>query len=292
MLSLPLQTDADLLLIRGLIQRLPEGTSVVDFEEKMLVAAVRRFTCLWLEGEQAVAFALVDDFNNLMFDVDPAFAGEALGREIVAWGLDCMRRRNAESGDSATLDASCEARDYGRAAFLRSHGFQLDEVRSLQYERALAGDLPQQPLPPGFTLRPVRGEGEVEDLAALHRAAFGTQHMTAEGRLAIMRAPGYIPELDWVAVAPSGELAAFCICGFEDETRQVGYTDPIGTHPRYQRLGLARALVCAGLQELQHRGARTVRLGTSSENLPMQRLAESLGFVVVSERLWFSKIVE
>lgn len=290
--SHPLQTEADLLLIRNLIQRLPEGTSVVDFEEKMLTPAVLACTRLWLEGDRAAAFALVDDFNNLMFDVDPAFASESLGNEIVAWGLDCMRRRNAETGESATLDASCEARDYGRAAFFRSYGFQLDDVRSLQYERPLTGDLPQQPLPPGFTLRPVRGEGEVEDLAALHRAAFGSEHMTAEGRLAIMRAPGYLPELDWVVVAASGELAAFCICGFEDETRQVGYTDPIGTHPHYRRLGLARALVCAGLQELQRRGAFTVRLGTSSENLPMQHLAESLGFAVASERLWFSKIVE
>jgi hypothetical protein len=77
-----LQGDADLQRIRGLVQRLPGGTSVVDFEEKMLTPIVLRFTCLWQDGDQAIAFALVDEGNNLMFDVDPAFASESLGKEI------------------------------------------------------------------------------------------------------------------------------------------------------------------------------------------------------------------
>jgi len=287
-----LQGDSDLRLIRSLVQRLSTGTSVVDFEEKMLTPVVLRFTCLWLDGDQAIAFALVDEGNNLMFDVDPAFASGALGKEIVAWGLACMRERNAETGETCTLDASCEASDYGRMAFLQSFGFRLEDIRSLQYARSLELPIPAHPLPDGFNLRAVLGEQEVEELVTLHRAAFGTNNMTVEGRLAIMHAPNYVPELDWLAVAPSGELAAFCICGFEDEAHQTGYTDPIGTHPRYQRLGLGRALVTAGLQELQRRGANTARLGTSSENLAMQRLAETLGFRIVSERIWFSRLVD
>jgi ribosomal protein S18 acetylase RimI-like enzyme len=49
--------------------------------------------------------------------------------------------------------------------------------------------------------------------------------------------------------------------------------------------------VSAGLQELQRRGAKTARLGTSSENKAMQQLAEALGFRIVSERVWFSRLV-
>ena len=145
-----LQGDADLRLIRSLVQRLPGGTSVVDFEEKMLTPVVLRFTCLWLDGDQAIAFALVDEGNNLMFDVDPAFASEALGQEIVAWGLTCMRQRNAETGETCTLDASCEARDYGRMAFLQSFDFRLEDIRSLQYARSLELPIPAHPLPAGF----------------------------------------------------------------------------------------------------------------------------------------------
>lgn len=68
-------------------------------------------------------------------------------------------------------------------------------------------------------------------------------------------------------------------------------TDPIGVHPRFQRLGLGKAVVTTGLRLLKSRGVATVELGTGSDNIPMQRLAESLGFVCVAEKLWFSKSV-
>lgn len=69
-------------------------------------------------------------------------------------------------------------------------------------------------------------------------------------------------------------------------------TDPIGVHPRFQRRGLGKAVVTAGLRLLKSSGVVTVGLGTGSNNLPMQCLAESLGFVRVSEKLWFSKTVD
>ena len=145
----------------------------------------------------------------------------------------------------------------------------------------------------GFSLRCVEGEHEVESLVSLHRAAFGTENMTVEQRLAIMHGPQYEREMDLVAVAPNGELAAFCICGFDEQidAAKTGYIGSLGTFPDYQKCGLGKAMVTAGLHRLRNRGASTVELGTSSKNIPMQRLAESLGFIGVSEKLWFSKKV-
>jgi ribosomal protein S18 acetylase RimI-like enzyme len=143
--------------------------------------------------------------------------------------------------------------------------------------------------PPGFSIRCVKGIQEIEELVALHRDAFGTENMTPAQRLAIMDAPHYQPMLDLVAVAPNNELAAFCICGFVDGDRSKGYTDPIGTHPKYQRIGLGKALLSTGLAKLKNFGAKTAELGTSSKNLAMQNLASELGFVCIAEKLWFSK---
>lgn len=287
-----LQGEADLQRIRDLVQRLPGGSRVVDLEEKLLIPVILERTCLWQEGGRAAAFALVDDYDNLWFDIDPAFDFESLGREIVAWGVEIQRQRRLQGDEIVSLDASCEADDRQYIQFLLSCGFEQAEVLSLRYERSLAGDLPQYPLPPGFTIRSARGEDEVEALVALHRAAFGTDHMTVEERLAIMRAPGHLPELDLLAVTPSGELAAFCICGLEEDDREVGYTDPIGSHPHYQRLGLGKAIVSRGLIGLQALGAKKSGLGTSNQNLAMQHLAESLGFKLVSEGIWFSKNID
>ena len=81
------------------------------------------------------------------------------------------------------------------------------------------------------------------------------------------------------------------MCGFEDQRRETGYTDPVGVRQEFQGQGLGKAILAAGLRELQRRGARRATLGTSSENPIMQRLAEALGFALVSERLWFSRSV-
>lgn len=124
---------------------------------------------------------------------------------------------------------------------------------------------------------------------APHSPPADTDNMTVAQRLAMMHTPHYLPAMDLVVVAPNGKLAAFCVCGFDDPDKKVGYTDPIGVHPRYQGLGLAKAVISAGLLILQNAGAIRVELGTSSDNVAMQKLAEKSGFVCTSEKLWFSK---
>ena len=60
--------------------------------------------------------------------------------------------------------------------------------------------------------------------------------------------------------------------------RKDGHTDPIATHPDFQRLGLARALMLAGMRLLKERGMHTARLGTSQDNLAMIQTARRVGF--------------
>lgn len=111
-----------------------------------------------------------------------------------------------------------------------------------------------------------------------------------------MRTPEYNPELDLVAVAPDGALAAYCFCQISQQAnartgRNEGYTDPIVTHPRFQRRGLARALLLTGLRRLKQKGVEFAALGTSSENIAMQRTATSVGFGAQSTKLWFARPV-
>ncbi|MCA9975702.1 MAG: GNAT family N-acetyltransferase, partial [Anaerolineales bacterium] len=138
---------------------------------------------------------------------------------------------------------------------------------------------------------------EAAALAALHRAAFDTETMTVEERLATMHLPEYEAELDLVVIAPDGRFAAYCTCSISAEEnartgRNEGYTDPVATHPAFQRQGLARALLLTGLRMLQQRGVETAVLGTSSQNIAMQHVAASVGFQVQSTKLWFAKQVE
>jgi ribosomal protein S18 acetylase RimI-like enzyme len=153
--------------------------------------------------------------------------------------------------------------------------------------RQLSEPIPALKLPQGFVIRPVRGTHEAEAVATMHRAAFGTDYMTTEKRLAIMNTSEYDPSLDLVVIAPDEAIAANCICSV-NQISKVGSTDPIMTHPRFQRMGLAHALLLTGLRLLKERGMISAHLGTSGSNLAMQKTAESVGFTIESKTLWFS----
>ena len=295
---MPISLDhtLDLQAVRNLLQLPINELEATDFEEYLALELVRRDTCLWRDPNgRVVAFALVDHFNNLCFSWENTSHTAELEAQVVDWGLACMRRRNAESGESATLDASCGSDNRPRLDFLERNGFYKEEIRTLRYERDLRLAIPEYHLPADFSLRSVQSEADADRLAALHRAAFGTDHMTVEYRLAMMRVPGYDPELDLYIADPGGKPVAFCVCSVEEESEPTsnksGHTDPIGVDPQFQGHGLGRTVLIAGLKALRDRGVERAKLGTSSENIAMQRLAESVGFRITSEIFWFSKAV-
>ncbi len=291
-----LQSMIDLLVAVRPADRITEYPSVVDLQEALALTHVQENTRLWFDNDRMIGFAFVDPYNNLRFEFDQQATHPDIESEIVTWGVECIRRAIQESGESLTLAASCRDDDVERIALLERHGFVMQEMRSLRMARSLNEPIPTLETPVGFSLCHVTGEQEAESLVALHRAAFGTENMTAEERLAMMRVPEYDPELDLLAIAPDGRFAATCMCSISQEEnerigRNEGYTDPIATHPDFQRHGLAQALLLTGLYKLKQRGIDTAVLGTSSENIAMQRTAQAVGFRVQSTKLWFAKPV-
>jgi ribosomal protein S18 acetylase RimI-like enzyme len=269
-----------------------------DLYEELAEVDVQVTARLWENDQgQLVGFAYVSRYQNLVDVFDARELTPALEKELLDWAVSAVQRRNLEKGEPQTLDASSLEDDQARLAFLEQAGFERQKETSLLLARPIDDALPAPQLPPGFAIRPMGGEAEVEAYVALHQAAFGTENMTVEYRRTIMSAPDYKPELDLVAVAPNGDLAAFCVCQiFPDDSpraggQKEGWTDPVGTHPNYQRLGLARALILTGMGLLKVCGIDTAIMGTSSTNIPMQCTAEALGFQRVSNTLWFCKTV-
>ena len=260
----------------------------VDLHELLQSPAVRDRTRLWFMGDDLAAFALVDDYNNLVFEC-PHSLLDLLGSEIVQWGMDCSKTTHA-----LTLDTSSRESNRTRILFLEKHGFRKTAVETICMERDLDRPIPQTVLPEGFDIRSVQGEGDATRLAELHRAAFGSENVTTETRLSWMRVPGFDPSLDLIVLVPDGSFAANCMCSVTSEEKRSpeklkGHTDPIMTHPRFQRRGLARALLLVGLNLLKQRGVGTAILSTTSDNLPMQKAARSAGFSIRSRKFWFEK---
>ena len=103
-----------------------------------------------------------------------------------------------------------------------------------------------------------------------------------------MRLPGYERELDVVAVAADGAIAAY-VNGWIDPVNKIGDFGPVGARPAYRRQGLTRAVLLEGLRRMQARGMEQVCVSTGVSNMPAQRLYESVGFRIVNKTLDYVK---
>ncbi len=205
----------------------------------------------------------------------------ALLPEMIDWA-------QAVAGDGelylATLDVS-----HTENAILEAHGFQRAEPYGYHSRRSLAGAVSAPTLPHGFTLRPLAGDHEVAERALLHQQAFGTEYVTVPGYRNVTLAPLYLRDLDLVAVAPDGRLTAFALCWL-DEANRVGLVEPVGTHPDFQRKGLARALLLAGLRQMQARGMQSVVIASAADHVASNTLYRSLGFEPISRELVYVRV--
>jgi mycothiol synthase len=286
--------DQQVKMMRELVKIAPGEIDPVDFEELIALPEIRERVCLWFASPtQLAAFGFVDLYDNLVYAIAPGLSINDLGPEIITWCESQASEIAQDRGEPPLLDAVCGSQNHQRFEFLLQNGFIKQPLRSLIYMRPLDEEITLPLIQEGFRLRHVKGEGEADALVALHRACFGTNLMTIEYRLSMMRTAVYDPSLDLIIEVENGDLIAFCVCSLEtswDELGSlVGFTDPIGVRPGYQKRGFGKAILVSGLYMLQKREVKSARLGTSSDNIAMQKLAESAGFRLVSEKLWFRK---
>jgi mycothiol synthase len=219
------------LVSRRPIQRILDYPKILDLRQFLGSSNGQQNAHLWWDADgQLAGFAIFIDYvSKLHFEAAPGTTGAEVAAQAASWGEECARQLVGETGEPVVLRASCHDDHVERIALLEQLGFVRREHYTLHFARSLSDPIPGPQVPEGFGIRHVAGEHEVEALAALHRAAFGTENMTVEGRLSWMRTPDYDPELDLVAIAPDGTLAAYVFCSISEEEnaltgRSDGYT--------------------------------------------------------------------
>jgi mycothiol synthase len=246
-------------------------------------AAMRRAR-LWFDGDDLVAFSWPDNEQIDFFHPDYGF----LQDEMLAWSVPDHRARH---GAESTMTTFAFASDPVRQDHLRRHGFAPSDDYLVLRTRSLTDPLPAPILPEGFTLRHVAGPQEAEARVAVHRAAFTQSKMTAEKYRRVMAAPTYRPDLDLVAVAPDGTLAAFAIVWW-DEVNRRGVFEPLGTAAAFQNRGLGRAIVAEGSRRLRGLGAESAWITSSSNNPAANALYDRAGFPAVDRCVFWHRSVE
>jgi ribosomal protein S18 acetylase RimI-like enzyme len=74
----------------------------------------------------------------------------------------------------------------------------------------------------------------------------------------------YDPGLDLAVEAADGQVAGYALFWFDPVT-EVGLVEPMRVEAAYQRRGLARAMLTAGLDRLAKRGARRLKVGYATD---------------------------
>ncbi|MFO7167878.1 MAG: GNAT family N-acetyltransferase [Chloroflexota bacterium] len=241
---------------------------------------------LWAHEETA------DGDGFLWFQVHPELRGE-IERDMLAWADARLRELGRRMLRVAARDVEAQ-----RAALLESLGFE--PVRYfLRMVRPLDEPIPEPVFPAGYTLRD--GDHDPQAWADLYNESF-VDHFNFHAREAEhvrhwQSEPDYRPDLNLVAVAPDGTLAAFAWCSInvqENERlgRRDGWIGLLGTRRGHRRIGLGRAMLLSGMQRLRAAGMERAALGVDAASpTGATKLYESVGFRTEHSRTLYSRDV-
>lgn len=234
---------------------------------------------MWETAEGRLAAVLhPDGVGEVFFQVHPAF--RCLEQEAAMLFTAETQFAATQAEGKQRLVVWAHESDHVRQDVLRRHGYAKGDYPEYQRRRAMSQPIPAVPTPTGYTLRALGDVGEHPARSWLSWKVFHPDAPDAayEGWAwyrNVQRAPLYRRDLDLVAVAPNGELAAFCTLWYDDVTRTAAF-EPVGTHPEHQRQGLGKALMAEGLRRVRDLGATLCTVGSYSA--AAGALYGSLGF--------------
>ncbi len=235
-------------------------------------------TAIWEMGDKPVAWGWVKLPDNLMFQVDPKFP--ELSNNVIEW-FDKMTEANEQR---VTV---LETEFHLISALEDSLFSPLEETPEILTKISLDSCPFPVHLPDGFQARHLKGDEDVTNRVRVQRAAFATSRVNEESYRNVMNSYPYDPSLDWIIESPDGEFAACCLIWL-DEINKVGLLEPVGTDPRFWRMGLGSSVCKLALNTLRYKGADTaIVVCTSPQTLAFYK---SIGFEPYAQTKSFHRL--
>lgn len=236
----------------------------------------------------------------LYFDVHPNQQG-FLESSILKWS----KERMSEVAKNPLLPLKLLTRSSSnkpeRCLFLEKQGFTA-ERRFLTMACSLNQDFYPSNLPTGFRLKQLSGEAELKAWIEMFNESFidhwDHHPLTVATVESWLKNPHYKPELNWVAVAPNGTFAAFCVGYINQEenarTRnKEGWIKLLGTRRGFRRLGLGKTILLTCMKQLQLANLEQVKLGVDAQSLTSAtQLYEAVGFNKINTWISYAKEIQ
>jgi len=309
--SRPYETDADLREMYALLMEARSQTNdwrywhvgELAFGFFMIDCHLdsRKHVRVWHDGDKLVSYAMLGDDAYFDWQVLPNYEGKGIEDEALAWAEGLLAELRAGDAErwKGPMMVGTRQDNAERMAFLEEHGFRRGEYVEVNMLRSLSDPeaLPREATPPlalpgGFRVRSLAGDAsEVADRAAAHREVWHpwtVGEVTDEQYARFMRMPGYEQDLDVVAVAPDGTIAAY-VNGWLDSVNRIGDFGPVGAREAYRRQGLTRAVLLECLRRMKTRGMDRVCVSTGEPNAAARGLYESVGFRIVNRYVEYAR---
>jgi mycothiol synthase len=200
--------------------------------------------------------------GQAFLQIHPGFKTLSLEEQMISQAEEYLKT-TSRRGD-LVLWVWLVSGDHIRQEILERRGYtHREDGDEHQWRRDLEETIPENPVREGYLIRSI---GDVSELPSRSWASWRAFHPDEpdgkyDGEWSwynnIQAAPLYRRDLDLVAIAPDGEVAAFTTIWYDDVTR-CGYFEPVGTMPEHQRQGLARSLLCEGMRRVKQSGATQV----------------------------------
>jgi len=229
------------------------------------------------DGE-LVAVLNQEEYNHAFLQIHPVYKTAKLEEQMIALAEEKLPVPRQRGGK--VLWVWCDSTDNLRQGILQKRGFaHKPEWDEHEWYRNLELPIPDVQVKEGYIIRSLGDNSELPSRSWASWRAFHPDQPDENYSgdhawyLNIQHAPLYRRNLDLVAIAPSGEVAAFTTIWYDDVTRG-GLFEPVGTVPEHQRRGLARALMYEGMRRLKMMGADRVMV--SGGSIPANALYQSV----------------
>lgn len=254
----------------------------------------QKHVTLWEQDSKTCGWSLVDpDWCSFDVYLLPEINDSKVAAYILDWTIHQITEIVHEQNGEAIRTMWVSEHDQDHIDRLTKRGFILDEGYMWYMERSLNINLPEVNLPNHYRIRNIQGEGEIHRRAAAAYNAFRSSRHFEEywsRYQRFMRSPVYNPAFDLVTESPEGEFASFCIV-WPDPINHIGLFEPVGTHTEFQRKGLAKAVITAGLRSLKNWGMNRAMVCAEYNNAAALQLYQSVGFEIKHKLLTYIKSI-
>jgi ribosomal protein S18 acetylase RimI-like enzyme len=232
----------------------------------------------WIDDEGPVAGVLLTSWTDDAWQCDPVVVPRASGPEpSVVWtrAMEHAARHAAKGFEVPVRD---DDRTFTELA--QRSGLTAGEQDSTAWMDA--ADRPAVLAPSGgFVL---------VDRTQRRGAPHPMRHRNGESvAQRLDQCPLYDPALDLAVETADGRVAGYSLYWF-DPTTKVGLVEPVRVEDEFQRRGLARAMLSAGIDRLVTRGAQRVKI--SYETDAAAALYQGVGFRQTSTATWYRALSE